>query len=143
MNKPYSYRPMLSALAALLFFGAGLSAAHAEMPPVQTQGNVQFVSGGIGLDESESMKAAEKDWPLSMVFAQRRDGQNAYTADIPVTIQDAKGATVLQTTTKGPYLLVKLPPGSYRISSTYEGKELVRNAKVSQGAHARAVFEWQ
>jgi hypothetical protein len=134
---------MLSALAAALFFGAGLTAAHADMPPVQQQGSVQFVTGGVGLDESNAMKAAEKDWSLSMVFAQRMDGQNVYTADVPVTITDSKGATVLQTTTNGPYLLVKLPPGTYKISSTYNGKELVRSATVSRGSHARAVFEWQ
>jgi hypothetical protein len=137
------YRSMPSALAALLLFGAGLSAAYADMPPVQQQGNIQFVTGGVGLDESNSMKAAEKDYSLSMLFAQRQGSENVYTADVPVTITDSKGATVLQTTTHGPYLLVKLPPGTYKISSTYNGKELVRQATVSAGSHARAVFEWQ
>ncbi|CAM3978909.1 hypothetical protein BOBR111200_19615 [Bordetella bronchialis] len=130
-------------LAAVLMLGAGLSVAYADMPPVQKQGNVTFVTGGVGLDESTSMKAAEKDYSLSMVFAQRADGQNLYTADVPVTITDSKGATVLQTTTNGPYLLVQLPPGTYKISSTYNGKELVRQATVSKGSHNRVAFEWQ
>lgn len=129
-------------LAAMLMFGAGLSAAYADMPPVQQQGNVQFVTGGIGLDESTSMKAAQKDYSLSMVFAKRRDGQNDYTADIPVTITDSKGATVLQTTTGGPYLLVKLPPGTYKITATNDGKTMTRQATVSKGSHDRIGFEW-
>lgn len=130
-------------LAAMLMFGAGLSLAYADMPPVQRQGNVQFVTGGVGLDESNSMKASEKDYSLSLVFAQREGNQSVYTADVPVTITDSKGTTVLQTTTNGPYLLVQLPPGSYKISSTYNGKEIVRQATVSKGSHNRAVFEWQ
>lgn len=129
-------------LAAMLVFGAGLSVAYADMPPVQQQGNVQFVTGGVGLDESTSMKAAEKDYSLSMVFAKRRDGQNDYTADVPVTITDSKGATVLQTTTGGPYLLVKLPPGTYKITATYDGKAMTRQATVSKGSHDRLGFEW-
>jgi hypothetical protein len=130
-------------LAAMLMFGAGLSVAYADMPAVQHQGDVTFVSGGIGLDESDSMKAAEKDYALSMVFAQHENGQNVYTADVPVTITNSKGQTVLQTTTKGPYLLVQLPPGSYKISSTYNGKEIARQATVAKGSHERVVFEWQ
>uniref|UniRef100_UPI0039EF0E23 carboxypeptidase-like regulatory domain-containing protein n=1 Tax=Bordetella sputigena TaxID=1416810 RepID=UPI0039EF0E23 len=130
-------------LAAMLMFGAGLSVAYADMPPVQQVGNIQYVSGGIGLDESTSMKAAEKDYSLSMVFAQHLDGQNAYAADVPITITDSKGAIVLQTTTSGPYLLVKLPPGTYKITSTYNGKAMTRQATVSKGSHARIGFEWQ
>lgn len=130
-------------LAAMLVFGAGLSVAYADMPPLQRQGNIQFVTGGVGLDESNSMKASEKDYSLSMVFAQREGGQSVYTADVPVTITDSKGATVLQTTTNGPYLLVQLPPGSYTISSTYNGKKIVRQATIAKGSHNRAVFEWQ
>lgn len=130
-------------LAAMLMFGAGLSVAYADMPPVQHQGPVTFVSGGVGQDESDSMKAAEKDYSLTLLFAQRQGTESVYTADVPVTITDSKGATVLQTTTKGPYLLVQLPPGSYKISSTYNGKEMVHQATVSKGSHSRAVFEWQ
>ncbi|ANN78397.1 carboxypeptidase-like regulatory domain-containing protein [Bordetella flabilis] len=143
MNMLRFNRPVLSAVAAVVL-AAGWSTAHAELPPVQQQGNVQFVSGGIGLNESESMKAAEKDYPLALVFAQQMDGQNAYAADVPVTITDSKGATVLRTTTNGPYLLVRLPAGQYRITSTFNGKELVRQATVGgPGSHTRAVFEWK
>jgi hypothetical protein len=137
-------RHACTTLAALLLLGAGLSTAYADMPPVRQQGNVQYVSGGVGLDESESMRAAEKDYPLTLVFAQQMDGQNAYAADVPVTITDSKGTTVLQTTTNGPYLLVKLPAGQYKIASTFNGKELVRQATVGgAGSHTRAVFEWK
>ncbi|ARP87009.1 carboxypeptidase-like regulatory domain-containing protein [Bordetella genomosp. 9] len=136
-------RTKMTALAALLVLGAAMAPAYADLPPVQTQGNVQYVTGGVGLDESTAMKAAEKDYPLTLVFAQKQGDQNVYTADVPVTITDNKGATVLQATTNGPYMLVKLPPGQYTIRSTYNGTEKVQRATVAPGSHARSVFEWQ
>jgi hypothetical protein len=71
------------------------------------------------------------------------DGQNAYAADVPVTITDSKGTTVLKTTTNGPFLLVKLPAGEYKISSTYNGREQTHNASVKGPGSARLVFEWK
>jgi hypothetical protein len=136
-------RPLLGALTALLLLGAGLPAAYADMPPIKKQGDIQYVTGGVGQSESDSMKAAEKDYSLSMVFVQRMGSENVYTADIPVTITDSKGATVLQATTSGPYMLVQLPPGTYKIKSTNNGKELERDATIGRGSHSRAVFEWR
>ena len=45
------------ALGSMAIAGV-LSTAQAGMPPVQHQGTVEYVSGGIGIDESEAMKAA-------------------------------------------------------------------------------------
>jgi hypothetical protein len=132
-----------TAFAALTLMGAGTMAAHAELPAVQRQGNVEFVTGGIGQSESDSMKAAEKNYPLSLVFAKRMQGENAYASDVPVTIKDSKGTTVLKTTTTGPFLLVKLPAGQYKISATNDGKEQTHDASVQGPGSARIVFEWR
>lgn len=130
-------------LAAALAFAVCAAPARAELPAVQRQGDVEFVSGGIGLSESDSMKAAEKTYPLTLVFAQKMDGQNAYAADVPVTIVDSKGRTMLKTTTNGPYLLVKLPAGQYKISSTFNGNDQSHTAVVKGPGSARVVFEWK
>jgi len=146
--RPHGARPTRT-MAALAFSallasaGLGVQPAYAALPPVQHQGNVEFVSGGIGIDESTSMKQAEKNYPLSMVFTQHMQGENAYTADVPVTITNASGTTVLQTTTRGPYLLVKLPPGEYTVRSVYNGTELTRRASVGGPGSARLMFEWK
>lgn len=135
-------------LAAMMAVGsialAGvLSTAQAAMPPVKHQGSVEYVSGGIGIDESESMKAAAKDYPLALTFAAQRDGKADYVASVGVLIKDAQGKEVLKATAEGPYMLVKLPAGAYKISATYEGKTQEREVTVQGASTARPVFEWK
>lgn len=135
-------------LAAMMAVGsialAGvLSTAQAALPPVKHQGTVQYVSGGIGIDESEAMKAAAKDYPLALTFAALRDGKADYVASVGVAIHDAQGKEVLKTTAEGPYMLVKLPAGAYKISATYKGQAQERAVTVQNTGTARAVFEWK
>jgi hypothetical protein len=124
-------------------FAGVLSTVQAGLPPVQHQGAVEYVSGGIGLDESEAMKAAAKDYPLALTFAAQRDGKADYVANVGVSIHDAQGKPVLQATAEGPYMLVKLPAGRYKVSATYNGAAQDREISVQNGGTARAVFEWK
>ncbi|MCS3505991.1 carboxypeptidase-like regulatory domain-containing protein [Achromobacter sp. JUb104] len=144
MNKRIE-RCTLSAMMALgsMAIAGVLSTAQAALPPVKHQGSVQYVSGGIGIDESEAMKAAAKDYPLALTFAAQRDGKADYVASVAVTILDAQGKEVLKATSEGPYMLVKLPAGSYKISATFEGKTQERAITVQGTGTARAVFEWK
>ena len=80
---------------------------------------MQYVSGGIGLDESEALKAAAKDYPLALTFAAQVGGKADYVADVTVAIHDGQGKPVLRATSEGPYMLVKLPAGDYKVSATY------------------------
>ncbi|HEY9271815.1 carboxypeptidase-like regulatory domain-containing protein [Achromobacter sp.] len=144
MNKRIERCTMAAAMAlGSMAFAGILSTAQAGLPPVQQQGSVQYISGGIGLDESEAMKAAAKDYPLALTFAAQRDGKADYVANVAVTISDAQGKSVLQTTAEGPYMLVKLPAGNYRISATYNGQAQQREVSVQNSGTARAVFEWK
>ncbi|MEN4922914.1 carboxypeptidase-like regulatory domain-containing protein [Achromobacter spanius] len=120
-----------------------LSTAQAELPPVKQQGSIEYVSGGIGLDESEAMKAAASNYPLALTFAAQRGGAADYVADVAVVIRDAQGKPVLQTTAEGPYMLVRLPAGNYKISATFDGKAQERDVAVQGSGTARAMFEWK
>ena len=65
MNKRIERATLAAAMAlGTLAFAGVLSTAQAALPPVKHQGSVQYVSGGIGLDESEALKAAAKDLSL-------------------------------------------------------------------------------
>ena len=144
MNKRLE-RCTLAALMAVgsLAIAGVLSTAQAAMPPVKHQGSVQYVSGGIGIDESEAMKAAAKDYPLALTFAALRGGQADYVASIGVVIHDAQGKEVLKATAEGPYMLIKLPAGAYKVQASYEGKAQERAVTVQNTGTARAVFEWK
>ena len=87
-----------SAMAAamtvgLIAFSAGSGEAFAELPPARTQGGVQYVTGGIGSDESQSLREAMPQYPLALVFASPLGkGDAAYLADVQVAITDAADA---------------------------------------------------
>ncbi|TAM01942.1 MAG: carboxypeptidase regulatory-like domain-containing protein [Paraburkholderia sp.] len=109
------------------------------MPQIQQQGAVSYVSGGVGEDESMALRQAAHRWPLSLRFT--GTGGN-YLADIHVKIADAHGTNVLDTTSLGPYMLVKVPPGRYSVHASYAGVAKTSAVTVGSSGTARASFTW-
>ncbi|MBS6359598.1 carboxypeptidase regulatory-like domain-containing protein [Burkholderia sp.] len=129
------------AIAAAL--AAGIAAgAHAQsdgLPATHQQGDVTYVSGGVGQDESTAFQRAESAWPLALRFT---GAGGEFLADVHVRIVDAKGAEVLKTDTRGPYMLVKLMPGRYTVQASYQGKDQTRAVAVPAKGGAKAAFVW-
>ena len=130
------------AASLILLLGFAPFAAGADALQVHTQGNVSYVMGGVGEEHAQAMQAVRRDYPLSLLFVRKDKPKNAYLADIPVTIKDARGKAVLETTSDGPFLYVKLPPGRYVVSATHEDKIRTARVYVSRKGHKHLVFEW-
>ena len=128
--------------AGVLLAGAAHAQSDSALPPVQKSGAVEYLSGGIGLDESTAIKSASRHWPLSLVFSVQAPGKAEFASDVKLEIRDAKGAQVLATTASGPFLLAKLPPGSYSLRATLAGKTLERKVQVKAGSSARVELVW-
>jgi hypothetical protein len=109
-----------------------------ELPQVQMHGDITYVTGGIGQDESCAMKAAAGNYDLMLTFAER-DG--SYVADVDVQIIDSSGNAVLQTVS-GPLLLANLPAGKYRVQADYNGATRWRTANVGGSHPDRLTFTW-
>lgn len=129
-------------LALAFVLGAVAGPASAQLPAVQTQGEIRYLSGGIGSDESEAIKAARDSYPLTLTLAGKADGRDVYLSSVPVTIRDASGKTVLEVTTSGPYLLADLPAGRYEISARYAGEEKKTSASITAGKPQRLSLLW-
>ena len=109
------------------------------MPQIQREGDVAYVSGGVGSDESAALKRAEHQWPLALRFT----GPGAdYLADVHVRIVGANNDEVLKADSRGPYMLVKLPPGHYAVHARYKDAEQTRRVDVGKAPGARADFHW-
>jgi hypothetical protein len=119
----------------------GAVLAQGDLPPLRTFGSVSYVTGGIGLDEASAIKAAEKDFALSLLFAQSKRGE--YLSDIKVSIKDKAGKTVLEIVSDGPMLLARLPAGAYKVSADYGGTVLTKPVQVGGKGVTRATFVWQ
>ena len=130
------------AASLILLLGLAPFAAGADELQVHTQGNVSYVMGGVGEEHAQAMQAVRRGFPLSLLFVRKDKPKNAYLADVPVTIKDARGKAVLETTSDGPFLYVKLPPGQYVVSATHEGKTRTAHVYVSRKGRKHLVFEW-
>jgi hypothetical protein len=119
---------------AVALFGAGARA--------QTAGpaKVDYLSGGVGLDEQEALDARGKEFNLKVVTAAERSG--AFLADVRVKVTGASGATVLDTAMDGPWLLAQLPPGTYVLEATFEGKTLTKSIAIPKTGQRQAYLYW-
>jgi hypothetical protein len=136
------YTKLATCLIAVgLASSAAAAQAAATLPQVETAGAISYMSGGIGKGEALAMKKAERAYPLSMVFSAGE--HNEYVADIGVTIRNHADKVVLRTNSDGPIMLVKLPPGAYKISAEMSGKTLQRSAKVAAKGDTNLSFHWR
>ena len=135
----------ISMLIATLFT---VGVAHAAMesaplPHTRIQGDITWLSGGVGQSEARAMERAARHYPLSLEFV-IKTGQKGmpaeFTANVPVTITDPHGAKVFSAMSTGPFMLLKLPAGQYRIAAEVHGKKLERNVVVGRRPR-HVVFE--
>lgn len=117
-------------------------AATPNLPPLRHQGKVEYLSGGVGSDQSAALKDVMHKYPLVLEFAGKSHQGNEYLADIPVHIADMHGATLLNATSRGPFMLASLPDGRNKITASYEGKTQQRVVDVKPSVHIRTLFLW-
>lgn len=132
------------AVVSALLAGLGatsLALAQAPMPQQRTQGSVAYLNGGIGDEEVQYIRQSMKDYSMALGFARAASPKAEYVADAAVTIKDQKGHTVFEVPAVGPYLLLKLPAGSYAVTATYHGQAQTRT--VTAGKAALVTFEWK
>lgn len=134
-----SHRHAVAVCLALLL----LRAAGAQgLPAVQEMNGVSYLSGGIGLEESTAIRAESPRWPLTLLFAVQRRQRAVYAADVRVRILDARGAVRLEAVSDGPYMLVRLPPGSYTVEATHAGRTQRRAIQLQEGKAVKAGWTW-
>ncbi|MHA3736106.1 carboxypeptidase regulatory-like domain-containing protein [Pseudomonas sp. Eth.TT006] len=145
MKRVLSLLLPIAAVAALVF-PAMLQAA--SLDPVdsagvqvrqQQQNGVNYLAGGIGLDESKAIQQSI-GYNLHMTFAV--GAQDQYTADVDVLIQKSTGQTVLTLTRTGPLVYVQLPPGKYTVIATRNGETRRDVTDVGSGTARNLVFHW-
>lgn len=129
-------KPSTLALLALILRPMGTVLAT-QMPEVQTQNGIRYVTGGIG--KSEALKMIAKDYDLMLTFA-TRDGE--YLADVDVHIEDMNGNTLVDTVSDGPLFLADLPAGRYKVTAAEEGISQIRVVNIGGRRPAEAVFHW-
>lgn len=97
--------------------------------------DVNFVTGGVGDDERESIEASKADYNLHVTSA-RADG--AFLGDTNVVITRINGHESVEVlrVDAGPLLYVKLPAGTYTLDAQVEGS-VTKQHKFTIGTNGK------
>lgn len=135
-------RTLLPAVWLLAALPAAAMAEDSALPPVQHSGSISYLSGGIGENEIAAMKAAAAQYALQMTFfSHAADGRDGYNAPAELTILKDDGSPVLDIKPDGPFVLLDLPPGKYRVTAANTGWSKTVPVEVGRGARRKLIFQ--
>lgn len=108
--------------------------------PLHRSGNLRYFSAGIGLEERT---AEYPPFSLKLVFTA---GGKPFLAGVAVTIQPAKGGSVLtipREQVEGPWLFVDLPAGIYDVTAIHGDKlQSLKGIKIEPGKQKTVHLRW-
>ena len=129
-------------IVAILLGSASLvSVSHADNTAiVNKSGNVSYVSGGVGTESLDQLGSMAREFNLKLVFALN---SGEFLSDVRVLIKDAKGKTILEALSEGPWFLTRLPAGNYQVVATLAGKAEKRQIAVAAATQKTIDFRWK
>jgi hypothetical protein len=146
INGPW---PLLLVFNLLLFSpwmlaGNVLAQSSIENPPgilmAASDKGFRYMTGGIGLEEREIMQRWGTDYNLKLTFAEL---SGDYLSDVRIAMQDQNGKNVINMTTNGPWLYVKLPAGTYDVKASFEGEtRQIENLHLPKGDRVTRLLHW-
>jgi hypothetical protein len=132
-------RYVLTACGALGLV-VGLVAPVRSAPVEERQGSVTVLHGGVGAEDRAAMQGKAAQYNLQLTFAGRGSGE--YLSAVKVTIRDARGATVLDTTASGPWLFARLPQGEFSVAAQAGGQTLTQKLSIPASGRRDWVFRF-
>ncbi len=130
------------AIAATLLFAATfvpLAQAQSDQVALSASG-VSYVSGGVGTASIDRLNSLAGDFNLKLVFALKAGD---YLSGVKVTISDATGKALLETTSQGPWLLARLPTGNYQVVANFGGNAERRTVTIGAEKLRTVDFRWE
>ena len=135
---------MLGSLLAVLLRENALAQSQFPAPPgilmATSDEGIRYLMGGVGSDERKTIENLGTDYDVKFVFA---EASGDYISDVRVVIDDLHGKRLAHVVTNGPWLYVKLPPGSYRVKATYAAAPIeIQRLEVSEGKRLVRTLHW-
>ncbi|MBL8344687.1 MAG: hypothetical protein JNN03_04545 [Rubrivivax sp.] len=107
---------------------------QAGMPALaraKTPAGLAFLSGGISVGDRATMHAERSDYSLWVATVAKPSG--AYLAGAKLRVVDLKSKTaVLEREMDGPWLMVSLPAGQYRVEATFKADGADKSQTLSE-----------
>jgi hypothetical protein len=122
----------ISAIAALPAW------ADDNLLEVQEQGGVSYITGGIGKEESDALRATQTSYNLRIMNA---DKAGHFSGDTRIIIIDLQ-QNVLLDADSGPMFYTNLPKGRYIVEG-YSGQQVKKQSiTITNGKPTRVRFMW-
>lgn len=121
-----------------------LTSAHAlENPAIRVADGIEYMSGGKDKAELSFLHMVSPRWSVTLEFAVNQGPQDAFPADVRVSVHDKyTGRPVMETTVRGPVMLARLEAGTYDVQASVGGLTLTQSLDVFEGASSKALFLW-
>ena len=129
-------------LVAACIVSIPLSYAQADIPESQNYQGIQYITGGIGSEESDAMLQLGQRWPLTLEFALDHPQRPLWVADVDVKITDSKKKVIFSALSEGPIMLIQLPAGSYEIEAKFEDRTLKKKLKIEENQPVKLPIVW-
>lgn len=130
-----SYKPLCGALA-LAFAASAAAAPNLPLNRPVTVSGIRTVCTGIG--ENRQTDPRWKAYPLKIVFA-GKSGQWVTDGDVKIS---QHGRQIFAAHCTGPWLLVKLPAGRYRVSGLLDGQRDATKAFAPRTGQGRVILRF-
>ena len=98
---------------------------------------IPYASGGVGLDSREALLAKKAEYNL-MVILSRENGH--YLGGGLISVRDHAGETVFRINAKGPWVFVKLSPGTYTVEATARNATRKSQVHIGKGKELKRVL---
>lgn len=127
-------------LSLAAFVGmTSVAVAQYEIPAAQQQGNVVYITGGIGEGERDAIDSVRNDYNLHLTGS---SADGAFVGTNTVSISDKSGNEVLNAQA-GPIFFAKLPAGKYTVTQrTAEGAEQSKSVTLAKSGSRTLHFIW-
>lgn len=132
--QPHATAPVRAAPTA-----SGTAASTDGVPPVRRAGDIDYQTGGVGVDEVAAMRRTASEFNLRLTFTGHA---GEALAGVNTSILSAKGQEVFAAVSDGPLLYVKMPPGTYRVVVTANGVERKASVTVPKRGGVTRSFNW-
>jgi hypothetical protein len=150
----YGIRPVQTLGSALSSSPESGAPAIAQTPEpamepssqIHTEGEIRYVSGGIGESERAELDALSSQFNLHLLFATQGSGE--YLSAVQVNIADQRTGSVLDVESKGPWFFAQLPQGDYNLEVTPTGSRghgvtQRKTVRIDASKRSRLDFYWK
>ena len=120
--------------------GAFTAFSEEEFLRKGVEGNISFLSGGIGQNERDFLLEKGKIYPLKLMFSNKK---GEYLSNVLVKVYDKNNKMVLSTNSEGPWFFIDLPKGIYHIEANFKGdKKTIPKLQIVKGTQKIISIQW-